>query len=153
MFASDPVPELSGDADSVVLHKELDGYPNYGTADDAADVLYDGETDRWVFDVPNLSITSVVLAFSMSADAHYQVPISSYAAQIWIGDTCTAELPLPVTHGMPYDDTFYTWTELALPAQATAGTELTVTMTNLSSTADPLDWIAVDWIELRLGTQ
>jgi hypothetical protein len=133
-----------------VLHKELDGYPNYGAADAAADILDDGQTAAWVFTVPNVAITSATLALSLSADDHAAVPISDYTMDLWTQNSCVFSGLAPVTHGMPFASQFTTWSELDLPASVTPGGTFKVTLSNTSMTGDPNDWIAVDWIELRL---
>ena len=151
-FVSDPPANEGMTPDGMVLHKELSGYSNYGVLDAAADILYDGQTAQWVFEVPYVTISAATVVVSVSADDHYGVPISSYACELWAGDACVAEDPLPVMHGTPYASVFTAWYELTLPVVPPRGGVLVVTLSNLSKTADPLDWLAADWVELRLTT-
>jgi hypothetical protein len=147
---SDPPEQVTMVSTGTVLHKELDGFPNYGATDTACDVLYDGNAAAWVFTVPNVAFTSATLALSLSADDHASVPIDQYALDVWSDGTCVFAGPAPITHGMPFGSIFTTWSELDLPVTPTPGGTFQVTVANRSMTGSPVDWIAVDWIELRL---
>lgn len=86
---------------------------------------------------------SARLVLSMIADDH-ATPASDYRYIVQSFDT-----PIPLPHGLPAVAPFTNWIEVAVPVDVTPAETLTVTLTN-ASRASPHDWIAVQWIELRL---
>jgi hypothetical protein len=150
--ASDPPPTEMQTSTSIVLRKELAGYPNYGVADSACDITYDGDADAWMFQVPNVPISSATLALSVVADDHASVPLDGYFCQVWAGNSCVFGDQAPVMHGAPFNADFSDWSELDVPVTVTPGNFLIVTFANRSTTGVASDWIGIDWIELRLTT-
>lgn len=139
---------------TIILRKELNGYPNYG-GEGAADVVYEGEAETWTFQVPNVPIASAVLAMSISADDHYDYPLDAYHCEIWGGSACLFADQVPANHGQPFSSIFNDWMESDFPVTVTAGSSFTVTMHNTSTTGGPVhfNYIVTDWIELRIALQ
>jgi hypothetical protein len=148
---SDPLQLILPMSTSTTLRKDLDGYPSYGVQDGKADIAYDHEPAAWTFQVPNIPFSSATLALSVIADPSSE-PISQYVGEIWAEDVCLfAGNPVPY-HGT-YDPNYIgtNWTEIDLPVTVTPGTNATITFVNRSNTADPNNWFAIDWIEIRLA--
>ncbi|HEX2924757.1 MAG TPA: hypothetical protein VHP38_00615 [Ruminiclostridium sp.] len=153
----DPPPALSNNpaTTSIVLFKELTGYPNYGNPSGNADILYTGTTGNWTFDSPafifvpgnqraRINIRAVL-------DDHANVPINRYSARITINGTVVLNGPVQLQHGEPAGGMFTNWTDLILNVPNLRRNNR-VTIQN-TSTAGPNDWIGFDWMELRLLTR
>jgi hypothetical protein len=146
---SNPVPTQTTTATGVVLHMALDGFGNYGTTG-ASDIVYEGQVGAWTFAVPNVTIKSASVVASMVADDH-GTPISEYSFALWSADCEYSGVALP--HGSPFASIFTDWVAVNDQASLTAGATYTVTIDNTSTTGSSTDWIAVEWIELRITTQ
>ncbi len=151
VYATDPAPTLQQVGNTIILRKELSGWPNYGVADSAADVTYNGDVAAWTFQVPDVPFTSATVALSIVADDRTSNPIDAYYCQAWVGDDCLFGGQAPVEHGVPIDEPYTNWSELDLPATAVPGGPLVVTFANPSTMGFDA-WLAIDWIELRLTT-
>lgn len=150
----DPPPILTNNpvTTSVVLFKELSGYPNYGNPSRNADILYTGNRGTWTFDTPaflfvpgNLRAQIVIRAV---LDDHANVPVNRYSARITINGSVVHNGAVPLQHGTPSGGIFTNWRELTftIPTQRRV-TRVTIENT---STAGANDWIGFDWMELRL---
>jgi len=151
---SDPPPVLSNNPPtvSIALFKELTGFPNYGNPSGNADILYTGNRGVWTFNIPaffaalgNLRAQIVIRAV---LDDHQNVPVSQYSARIVINGSTVHTGRLPLVHGSPVGGRFTNWRSLTFNVPNLRRNN-NVVITNTSS-AGPDDWIALDWIELRL---
>jgi len=151
-----PQPILSNPAPTVAiaLFKELTGYPNYGNPSGNADILYTGTRGVWTFVVPaflfipgNLRAQIVIRAV---LDDHTAVPVSNYSARITINGTVVHNGRLALPHGAPAGGRFNNWRQLTFNVPNFRRTNQVV-IENTSS-AGPNDWIAFDWMELRIST-
>jgi hypothetical protein len=149
---SNPAATQTTTSNGLVLHKELNGFANYGSQDGAADVLYDGQVGAWTFAIPSVTIKSAALVVSVVADDHAGVPTSEYSFRMWVG-SCSYEGP-SLPHGSPADTRFTNWVPVTEVATPTPGTSFTLTIANSSTTGSTgINWIGIDWVELRLVTQ
>jgi hypothetical protein len=159
MYLSNPAPTLMSTSNGFVLHKELNAFPNYGSKDNAADVLYDGQVGAWTFPIPSMNIRSATVVASMIADDHAPTPIGDasaapavgYSFLVWSAPCVYDGVQLP--HGSPAAATFINWVQVSEPANLASGSTYTLTISNTSMTANSGDWIAIDWIELHVVTQ
>lgn len=151
---ADPPPILSNNPPVVtlVLYKEMYGYPNYGNPSRNADILYTGNRGAWTFDSPAFLIVPgnmrAVLGISMVLDDHYNVPTDLYSARITINGSVVHNGRLSLPHGSPADGMFNNWRELTFNIPNIRRNNRIV-IENTSRTS-PNDWIAIDWMELRL---
>lgn len=150
----DPPPILSNNpvSTTVVLFKELTAYPNYGNPSRNADILYTGNRGSWTFETPaflfvpgNLRIQIIIRAV---LDDHASVPVNRYSARITINGNIVQEGRLALEHGTPAGGIFTNWRNL--PFNVTTPRRITRVTIENTSTAGTDDWIAFDWMELRL---
>lgn len=148
-------PVLSNNPASVniTLFKELTAYPNYGNPSRNADILYTGNRGTWTFDIPaflfipgNLRARIIIRAV---LDDHSSVPVNRYSARITINGSVVHNGRLNLVHGAPAGGMFTNWRELSYNiTNMRRNTRVTIENT---STTGPNDWIAFDWMELRLS--
>ncbi|MCX7923191.1 MAG: hypothetical protein N3B21_14460 [Clostridia bacterium] len=152
--ANDPPPILSDNpaVANVTLFKELTAYPNYGNPSGNSDILYTGNRGVWTFEVPpflfvpgNLRAQLIIRAV---LDDHSNVPVSRYSARITINGTVVHTGQLPLEHGVPAGSRFTNWRLLTFNVPNLRRNNRVVIVN--TSTAGPNDWIAFDWMELRL---
>ena len=151
---TDPPPVLSNNpaTASIRLFKELTAYPNYGNPSRNADILYTGTQGTWTFESPaflfvpgNLRAQMIIRAV---LDDHANVPVNSYSARITINGNVVHNGRLALQHGVPAGGIFTNWTELTYNiANLRRVTRITIENT---STAGTNDWIALDWMYIRL---
>jgi len=152
--AGDPPPILSNNPPviSTVLFKELTGYPNYGNPSRNADILYTGNMGTWTFQMPSFQMP----AFNRPAqviiravlDDHNNVPVNRYSARISINDRVVHNGPVSLDHGIPKGSMFTNWTPLTFTVN-NIGRMNRIAIENTSRTG-PDDWMAFDWIEIRI---
>jgi len=137
---------------SIVLFKELTGYPNYGNPSGNADILYTGNRGVWTFDMPPLLLVqsnlNAQLVIRGVLDDHTNVPVANYSARITINGTVVHTGRLPLVHGSPAGQRFNNWRLLTFNVPNLRRNNRVV-IENTSNTG-PNDWIAFDWMELRL---
>ena len=141
---------MSTPTGATVLHKELNGFPNYGVVDSAADIVYEGNVERWTFQVPTGAFVSAKLALSLSADDHGSGAATSYRFDVWTNQECVAGNEGALTYGAPFAAQFNSWKEVDFPISVLPGQQLVVTLMNRSTTGGSTNWIGVDWVELRM---
>lgn len=150
----DPPPILSNNPVTarIVLFKELTAYPNYGNPSRNADILYTGNRGSWTFETPaflfvpgNLRAQIIIRAV---LDDHSNVPVSRYSARITINGNVVHDGRLNLEHGVPAGGIFTNWRELTFNVTNLRRISR-VTIEN-TSTAGTDDWIAFDWMEMRL---
>jgi hypothetical protein len=136
---------------TIVMFKELTGYPNYGNPSGNADILYTGTRGTWTFILPpflfvpgNMRAQIVIRAV---LDDHANVPVSRYSARITVNGTVVHTGPLPLEHGVPAGGRFTNWRSLTYNVPNIRRNN-SVTIVN-TSTAGENDWIAFDWMEMR----
>ncbi len=162
VFHSDPAPIVVKSTPGLtVLRKELNAFPNYGVADGRADILYSTESAEWTFDLSGTDLPGPVKAanvvISLVLDDHYGRPISDYVGRISVNG---AELfsggfatDLGAEHGTPFGEVFSNWTLVHLHVKTVQPGVYTVSIANDTSGNVFGDWIAIDYIDLRLNTQ
>ncbi len=151
----DPPPILSNNppVTSITLFKELTGYPNYGNPSRNADILYTGNRGVWTFQLP-AALAAAESNFRAQIiirgvlDDHYDVPESRYSATITINNNRVHSGRLPLNHGRPGGTEFTNWRALTFSIRDLRRNNR-VEIVNTSSTG-PNDFIAFDWMELRL---
>jgi hypothetical protein len=148
---SDPAQTETTSANGYVLHKALNGYPKYGQGDDSSDILYMGGVGVWTFSIPDDAgtagtISSAALVVSVDGDDNASGLAVGYGFQLW-ANHCVFSDEGNISHGAPYDSEFTNWIQLSYPAQLTSGATYVVTMANTTPTPD---FIAIEWIELRV---
>jgi len=153
--AGDPPPILSNNPPviSTVLFKELSGYPNYGNPSRNADILYTGNRGTWTFQMPVFQTP----AFNRPAqviiravlDDHNNVPANRYSARISINERVVHNGPVPLEHGTPTGSMFTNWIPLTFTVNNIRRMNR-ITIENTSRTG-PDDWMAFDWIEIRIS--
>mgnify|MGYP001330843462 FL=1 len=151
---TDPPPVLSNNpvTASIRIFKELTAYPNYGNPSRNADILYTGTQGSWTFESPaflfvpgNLRAQMIIRAV---LDDHANVPVNRYSARITINGNVVHNGRLALQHGVPAGGIFTNWTELTFNiANLRRVTRVTIENT---STAGTNDWIALDWMYIRL---
>jgi len=153
-IAGDPPPILSNNPAvvTVVLFKELSGYPNYGNPSRNADILYTGNRGTWTFNTPAFLLVAgnfrpQLVIRAVLAD-HSQVPVNRYALRITINGVVVHNGRVNLPHGTPSGGIFTNWRELTFNVPNIRSTT-NITIENTSTTG-PNDWIAFDWMELRL---
>lgn len=150
----DPPPILSNNPAvvTVVLFKELSGYPNYGNPSRNADILYTGNRGTWTFNTPAILLVAgnyrPQLVVRAVLDDHSQVPVNRYSLRITINGVVVHNGRVNLPHGTPPDGIFTNWRELTFNVPNIRSTT-NITIENTSNTG-PDDWIAFDWMELRL---
>lgn len=145
-FLSDGPVVRAQSTSGLVLRKTTDAFKTFG----GYDVAYTGQTARWTFTLPDVKVTHATLVVSMNADDH-ATSIADYRYTLWSGDRIH-RTPVPLAHGTPANAPFDNWIEVSVPADVVPGETFSVSMTNASTgAAGTMDWIAVRWVELRLG--
>lgn len=151
----DPPPVLSNNPVTarISLFKELTAYPNYGNPSRNADILYTGNRGSWTFETPaflfvpgNLRSQIIIRAV---LDDHSNVPVNRYSARITINGNIVHDGRLSLEHGVPVGGIFTNWRDLTFNITSQRRVSR-VTIEN-TSTAGTNDWIAFDWMELRLS--
>jgi hypothetical protein len=153
VIARQPAPVVTNPpaVTNITLFKELTGYPNYGNPSGNADILYTGTRGTWTFNVQpflfvpgNLRAQLVIRAV---LDDHYNVPVNQYTARITVNGSVVHTGRVPLEHGTPAGSRFNNWRLLTFNINLRRNNTVTIVNT---STAGPNDWIAFDWMELRL---
>jgi len=150
----DPPPVLSNPTPipGTFLLKELTGYANYGYPSGNADILYTGNRGAWNFLLPYWlpspqSLRGQLLIRTI-LDDHTDVPVTSYSLTITINGSVQFSGLAPMQHGSPPGGRFINWTLFTLNVPNLSRNNRVV-ITN-TSTAGTNDWMAFDWMELRL---
>mgnify|MGYP000562440890 CR=1 FL=1 len=151
----DPPPILSNNppVTSVTLFKELTGYPNYGNPSRNADILYTGNRGVWTFQLP-VAFAALETNFRAQIlvrgvlDDHYDVPENRYSATITVNNDRVHTGRVPLNHGRPFGAMFTNWRTLTFDIRDLRRNNRIV-IVNTSNTG-PNDFIALDWMELRL---
>jgi hypothetical protein len=157
MAQGDPPPILSNNPVTVnlVLHKELTAYPNYGNPSRNADILYTGNRGTWTFQTPAFLFVPgnerAQLLVRAVLDDHTSVPVNRYSARITVNGTVVHNGRLQLEHGQPAGGMFNNWREIPLNIPTMRRTT-SVTIENTSNAGND-DWIAFDWMEVRLRTR
>ncbi|MHB8065672.1 MAG: hypothetical protein ACYDG2_24145 [Ruminiclostridium sp.] len=153
-FRQDPPPVLSNNpvTASIILFKELTAYPNYGNPSRNADILYTRNQGTWTFESPALLFVPgnqrAQIRIRAVLDDHANVPVNSYSARITINGNIVHNGRVPLVHGSPAGGIFTNWREL--PFNITNLRRITRVTIENTSTAGVNDWIAFDWMEMRL---
>jgi hypothetical protein len=141
------------------LRMDLFGYPNYGAKDAAADVLYSGEASSWTFTLPPLTanpvLASAELRVRLVLDDHYARARSDYQGAIAVNGVpffSGAFSQLGLKHGQPYGSVFTNWTTVRIPLSLPLPPSVVVSIAN-TTTGEPVDWIAIDAVNLRMATR
>jgi len=151
---SDPPPIITNPTPipGTFLLKELAGYPNYGAVSGNADILYTGTRGAWTFILPTwLPAPSRLfgqLLITASLDDHADVPVEDYSMTVRINGVIVREGPIALTHGTPPGGRFVNWRVLTYNVPNLRRNNRIVIEN--TSDAGPNDWIAFDWMELRL---
>lgn len=151
----DPPPILSNNpaTANISLFKELTAYPNYGNPSRNADILYTGNQGTWTFQspaflfVPGNQRARIIIRAVL--DDHSNVPVNRYSARITVNGTVVHNGRVPLDHGTPAGGIFTNWRDLSFNV-ANLRRVNRVTIQN-TSTAGTDDWIAFDWMELRIS--
>lgn len=149
----DPPPILSDNPPvvSIVLFKELTGYPNYGNPSGNADILYTGNRGTWTLGLqPFLAVPGQLrarLVIRAVLDDHAHVPVNRYSARITINGNVVHDGPVPLEHGVPVGGRFTNWRELTFNV-TNVRRENRVVIVN-TSRAGSDDWIGIDSMEMR----
>jgi len=137
---------------NITLFKELTAYPNYGNPSRNADILYTGNSGTWTFESPAFLFVPGNLRAQIRIravlDDHSNVPVNRYSARITINGNVVHNGRLALEHGTPAGGIFTNWRELPFNiSNLRRSTRVTIQNT---SNAGANDWIAFDWMELRL---
>ncbi|MDR5658561.1 hypothetical protein RH915_03560 [Serpentinicella sp. ANB-PHB4] len=136
---------------TLVLYKELSGFPNYGNPSGNADILYRGNQGVWTFEVPPFffipGLLRAQLFIRAVLDDRAATPVGQYSATISINDRIVHRGPLPLQHGRPFGQRFVNWGTLIFDLSNIRRINRIV-ITN-TSTGLPDDWIGLDWMEMR----
>lgn len=137
---------------TITLFKELTGYSNYGNPSGNADILYTGNRGTWTFQIPSLILLQgnqrAQLVIRGVLDDHQNVPVNNYSARITINGTVVHNGRLSLEHGRPAGQQFTNWRNLTFNVSNLRRSNRIV-IENTSRTG-PNDWIAFDWMELRI---
>ncbi|AEV69553.1 hypothetical protein [Acetivibrio clariflavus] len=148
----DPILSDNPASPSITLFKELSGYPNYGNPSGNADILYTGNRGTWTFQIPTFLLVTGNLRAQIVIrgvlDDHQNVPVSNYSARITVNGTVVHNGRLQLEHGRPVGQRFTNWRSLTFNVPSLRRSNRVV-IENTSRTG-PDDWIAFDWMELRL---
>lgn len=151
---NDPPPVLSNNptAATILLFKELSGFPNYGNPSRNADILYTGNRGTWTFESPAFLFVPGNLRAQLTIravlDDHANIPANRYAARILINGVAVFSGRLALEHGFPVGGMFTNWRDLTFNVPSIRRVNQ-ITVQNIS-TAGPSDWIAFDWMQMRL---
>ena len=149
----DPPPVLSNNVAEVriIALKPLTAYPNYGNPSGNADLLYTGNQGSWPIVLPTFIAGQVgvrgQLVIHAVLDDHINVPVDLYSATIAFNGNVVHPGKLPLEHGTPYNSMFTNWRDLIFNVPVRNSNMITIVNT---SSAGLDDWIAIDWIELRI---
>lgn len=137
---------------SITLFKELTAYANYGNPSGNADILYTGDRGVWTFELPALlgALTNqrAQIVIRGVLDDNYDVNVNRYSANITVNGTRVHTGRLPLVHGRPFGQRFNNWRELTFNVRNLRRNNRIV-IENSSNTG-PDNWIAFDWMELRI---
>ncbi len=136
---------------TVSLFKELTSYPNYGNPSGNADILYTGNQGTWSIDIPSCLLTpgqAAQIIIRAVLDDHYNVPANRYSLRITVNGTTVHNGLVPLAHGTPGGTLFNNWRPLTFNVSDIRRVNRVVIVN--TSTAGQDDWIAFDWMELRL---
>jgi PEP-CTERM motif len=154
-FFSNPLPVVSTPPGETVLRMELNGYANYGQVDAAADVAYRGDSHTWVFTLPialqSSDLSGAYFRAALALDDIYSVDPLLYSFNIATGGAAVFAGAAQMAHGGPFNSVFTNWTVRDYAMAGVAGSPWSFSLSNTSATAAS-NWIAVDWIELRVPT-
>lgn len=150
----DPPPLLSNNPVTVTttLFKELTAYPNYGNPSRNADILYTGNRGTWTFQTPAFLFVpgnqrgQIIIRAVL--DDHANVPVNRYSARITVNGSVVHNGVLPLVHGVPAGGIFTNWRDLTFNIPILRRVNRVVIEN--TSTAGTDDWIAFDWMEIRL---
>lgn len=137
---------------TITLFKELTAYPNYGNPSRNADILYTGNQGTWTFEspaflfVPGNQRAQIIIRAVL--DDHSNVPVNRYSARIRINGNVVHNGAVPLQHGTPVGGIFTNWRELRFNIPNLR--RVTRVQIENTSSAGNTDWIAFDWMELRL---
>ncbi len=151
---TDPPPVISNNPTipSISFFKELTGYPNYGNPSGNADILYTGNRGVWTMDIaPFLLVPGnqrAQIIISAVLDDHYNVPVRQYSLRITVNDTVVHNGPVNLEHGRPSGGRFNNWQPLTFNINVRRNNRIVIENT---SSSGPNDWIAFDWMEIRLA--
>jgi len=149
----DPPPILSNNPveTRILSIKPLTAYPNYGNPSGDADMLYTGNQGTWKMDLPPFIVGQEglrgQLVISAVLDDHSSIPVDLYSATIVFNGNVVHNGRLPLEHGSPFGSMFDNWRELTFTVPLRRNNVVTIINT---SSAGLDDWIALDWMELRL---
>lgn len=140
---------------SIVLQKELTGFSSYGNPSGNADILYTGNRGAWNFNVPAFMLVQsnlrAQIVISAVLDDHYNTPVNRYSARITINGTVVHNGRLPLEHGRPAGGPFTNWRPLTFNIPNFRRNNRVVIENTSRAAAN--DWIALDWMELRIQTR
>ncbi|SET78073.1 hypothetical protein SAMN05660297_03481 [Natronincola peptidivorans] len=136
---------------SLVLFKELSGFPNYGNPSGNADILYRGNRGVWTFEVPAFffipGLLRAQLYIRAVLDDRAATPVPQYSATISINGRVVHRGPVPLEHGRSFGQIFVNWRTLIFDVPDIRRINRIV-ITN-TSTGLANDWIGLDWMEMR----
>jgi hypothetical protein len=157
-LTSNPAAKVLTEGAETILRKDLNGWPHYGQADGAADILYTGQQCSWEFDLPTKAsaprfapeaLARSFLRISVITDDHYTRPLNDYAIAIDVNGQSLFSGKAGLPHGAPLAGPFSNWVKTDYPFKFDpTDSKITVTVTN-GSMSDAKDWIALDWIEVH----
>lgn len=137
---------------SITLFKELTGYPNYGNPSGNADILYTGDRGEWTFNIPPLFSLAAnqraQIVIRVVLDDSSNVPANRYSANITFNGVRIHTGRIPAEHGRPVGQMFNNWRELTFNITNLRRNNRVVIQN--TSNAGPRNWIAFDWMELRI---
>jgi len=152
MSRVDPILSNNPATFNITLFKELTAYANYGNPSRNADILYTGNRGTWTFESPAFLFVPGNLRAQIRIravlDDHANVPVNRYSARITINGNVVHNGLVPLAHGTPAGGIFTNWRDL--PFNITNLRRSTRVTIENTSTAGADDWIAFDWMELRL---
>jgi hypothetical protein len=153
---SDPSWTQTATSTGYVLHKTLNGYPNYGAGDGTSDILYaGGGTGAWGFNIPGAAVWSATLVVSVVADDGAGGQATGYSFNLWSNACGPFSNVANFQHGTPFASQFTDWTQISVPVNLTPGGTYQVTMENTTAPNagdSPTSWIGIEWIEIRATT-
>ena len=157
LAVSNPPTVVTNTGGTTVLMKDLNSAGRYGLADDAADILYPGQTGTWTFvlsavglDPANYSPAKATI--SLILDDHYARSTALYSINIALpsGAAFSGNTDLlGMAHGLPVSGTpFVNWTNSTFTSSLVPDS-FAVSIQNTSS-GFPDDWIGIDKIQIEL---
>jgi len=136
----------------ISVYKELDGHKNSGSHTGKSDVLYTSTYGMWTFTVPKeilrLKPRKTEVVIKAVLDDHRSISTSRYAADIVVNEVSVHSGRLALQHGSPSKGPFRNWSRLTFPVR-NLSIRNRVVIRNTSSTRKN-DWIAFNWMELRI---